>query len=129
VGDQEYAALDLRAATRQVATIVTRLRLDAPLCEPAPPRQLHQKGRPRVVGPRLPTLAARPADPTTAWTALTVARWYGEDQRAIELVAGTAVWYHSGKPPVPLRWVLIRDPRGAFPTQALLCTDLDATAA
>jgi len=75
-----------------------------------------------VVGPRLPTLAASAADPTTAWTALTVARWYGEDQRAIEIVSGTALWYHSGKPPVPIRWVLIRDPRGAFPTQALLCT-------
>ncbi len=127
VGDQDYAVIDLLAATRQVATIVTRLRLDARLCEPVPPRPLHQKGRPRVVGPRLPTLAARAADPTTAWTALTVARWYGEDQRDIELVSGTAVWYHGGKPPVPIRWVLIRDPRGAFPTQALLCTDLDAT--
>jgi len=127
VGDQDYAAIDLLAATRPVATIVTRLRLDAHLCEPAPPRPPHQQGRPRVVGPRLPTLAARAADPTTVWTALTVARWYGEDQRAIEIVAGTAVWYHSGKPPVPIRWVLIRDPRGEFPTQALLCTDLDAT--
>ncbi len=127
VGDQEYAALDLRAATRPVATIVTRLRLDAHLCEPAPPRPPHQKGRPRVVGPRLPTLTTRAVDPTTAWTALTVARWYGEDQRDSELVSGTAVWYHGGKPPVPIRWVLIRDPRGAFPTQALLCTDLDAT--
>jgi hypothetical protein len=27
-------------------------------------------------------------------------------------------------PPVPLRWVLIRDPQGRFATQALLCTDL-----
>jgi len=126
VGDQEYAAINLLAATRPVATIVTRLRLDAHLCEPAPPRLPHQKGRPRVVGPRLPTLATRAADPTTTWTALTVARWYGEDQRDIEIVSGTAVWYHSSKPPVPIRWVLIRDPHGEFPTQALLCTDLDA---
>ena len=36
----------------------------------------------------------------------------------------TAVWYRSGKPPVPLRWVLVRDPQGEFATQALLCTDL-----
>jgi len=28
---------------------------------------------------------------------------------------------------VPIRWVLIRDPRGEFPTQALLCTDQEAT--
>jgi hypothetical protein len=27
---------------------------------------------------------------------------------------------------VPVRWVLIRDPEGAFDTQALLCTDLSA---
>jgi hypothetical protein len=27
---------------------------------------------------------------------------------------------------VPVRWVLIRDPRGGFETQALLCTDLTA---
>jgi len=127
VGDQEYAAIDLLVATRQVATIVTRLRLDAHLCAPAPPRLPHQTGRPRVVGPRLPTLAARAADPTTVWTGLTVARWSGEDQRDVEIVSGTAVWYHGGKPPVPIRGVLIRDPRGAFPTQALLCTARDAT--
>jgi hypothetical protein len=29
-------------------------------------------------------------------------------------------------PAVPLRWVLIRNPREQFETQALLCTDLDA---
>ncbi len=39
-------------------------------------------------------------------------------------MSATAVWYHSGLPPVPLRWVLIRDPQGQFATQALLCTDL-----
>ena len=36
----------------------------------------------------------------------------------------TAVWYHAGKPVVPIRWVLIRDPQGKFETQALLSTDL-----
>ncbi len=41
----------------------------------------------------------------------------------MELTSQTAVWYRSGKPPVLIRWVLIRDPQGAFATQALLCTD------
>ena len=35
----------------------------------------------------------------------------------------TAVWYRSGKPPVLIRWVLIRDPQGAFGPQALLSED------
>jgi hypothetical protein len=38
------------------------------------------------------------------------------------------VWYHSGEPPVALRWVLIRDPKGQFEPQALLCTDEEVTA-
>jgi hypothetical protein len=36
------------------------------------------------------------------------------------------VWYHTGLPAVPLRWVLIRDPLGKFAPQALLATDLTA---
>ena len=127
VGDTAYAALAFLAATRSVATVVTRLRLDARLFDPTPPRVPGQKGRPRVVGARLPTLAARLTDPTTPWTPLTVPFWYGETDRTIEIVSDTAVWYSTGLPPVPVRWVLIRDPADAFPSQALLCTDLDAS--
>ncbi len=115
VGDQDYAAIELLAATRHVATIVTRLRLDARLFAPPPPRQPHDQGRPPGVGRRLPNLAARVDDPATEWATVTVPRWYGEDARAIEIVSGTALWYHGGKPPVPLRWVLIRDPAGRSP--------------
>jgi hypothetical protein len=50
VGDRTYAALDLLEAMRPVATVVTRLRLDARLFAPPPPRPPHQQGRPRLVG-------------------------------------------------------------------------------
>jgi len=59
----------------------------------------------------------------TAWQRITVAGWYGEGAREIELATGTAVWHHPGMPVVPLRWVLVRDPLGRFDPQALLCTD------
>jgi DDE superfamily endonuclease len=127
VGDREYAALDLLAAVRPVATVVTRMRLDAHLCAPPPPRTPRQKGRPRLVGKRLPTLEQWRDDAETEWTALSVPRWYSEAERMVEVVSQTAVWYHTGLPPVPIRWVLIRDPQGKFATQALLCTDLEAT--
>lgn len=126
VGDRGYAALDLLAALRPVATVITRLRLDAHLVTPAPPRLPRQTGRPRVVGTRLPTLDQVRANPTTIWTAVTLVRWYGDQNRPIEYVSQTAVWYHTGMPPVPIRWVLIRDPLGKFATQALLCTDQEA---
>jgi hypothetical protein len=129
VADQTYAVLMLLArAVRAHATVITRLRLDAALYDPAPPRTLKQTGRPRVKGRRQPTLAQRLADPTTRWEALTVPRWYGAGARVIEVATGTALWYHSGRPPVAIRWVLIRDPQQTFAPQALLCTDPDVAA-
>jgi hypothetical protein len=129
VADSGYAAIALLARCARLPrpiAVITRLRLDAALYEPAPPRLPRQTGRPRVKGRRLPTLAARIADPATAWTPTVVANWYGEGARAVEVASDTAVWYHSGLPPVPIRWVLIRDPQGHFDTQALLCTDVAA---
>jgi hypothetical protein len=129
VADSTYAALELLAACQSWShpvTVVTRLRLDAALYKPAPPRHPHQRGRPRLKGARLPTLAAIAADPQTHWTPVTVAHWYGAGARTVEVVSDTAVWYHTGRPAVPLRWVLIRDPYEQFDTQALLCTDVAA---
>jgi len=129
VADSSYAALEFLAAGRAWAnpvTVVTRLRLDAALYAPPPPRQQGQVGRPRRKGKRLATLATVAADPKTVWTSVTVADWYGQGERTVELASDTAVWYHGGMPIVPLRWVLICDPQGAFTPQALLCTDQDA---
>jgi hypothetical protein len=126
VGDRTYAALELLDAVRSVATVVTRLRLDARLFAPPPPRLPHQKGRPRLVGARLPNLTHHLQDAKAVWTALMVSHWYGERDRPVEVLSQTAMWYSTGFPPVPIRWVLIRDPQGTFRTQALLCTDLDA---
>jgi len=127
VGDDTYAAIPLLARCREAATIVTRLRLDARLFSPPPSPSPGRKGRPRKVGPRLPSLAQRRDGPTTVWTTLTDPQWYGQGERVVEICSATALWYHPGLPPVPIRWVLIRDPDGKFPTQALLCTDQAAT--
>lgn len=132
VADSSYAALEFLAACRSwraPVTVVTRLRLDAALSDPAPPRRPRQTGRPRLKGQRRPTLVALAADPSTVWTAVMIAHWYGAGERTVEVVSATAVWYHGGLPPVPVRWVLIRDPQGKFATQALLCTDLTSTPA
>jgi hypothetical protein len=130
VADSSYAVLDLLAcAARMIEpiAIVTRLRLDAALYDPAPLRQAGTNGRPRKKGARQPTLAQRLVDPDTVWRRVTVT-WDGGTPRTVELASGTAVWFHNGLPPVAIRWVLIRDPQGQFDPQALLCTDQQASA-
>lgn len=74
----------------------------------------------------MPNLSVVADDPHTEWTPMRLAHWYGEGERDVEVVSETAVWYSTGLPAVPVRWVLIRDPEEEFETQALLCTDLDA---
>jgi hypothetical protein len=128
VADSTYASLKLLDRCRRLSdpiTFITRLRLDAALYEPASPRRPGQMGRPRLKGERLPNLSVVAGDPATEWTLITVANWYGKEKRTVEVVSATAVWYSTGLPAVPLRWVLIRDPKEEFRTQALLCTDLE----
>jgi len=129
VADSSYAVLDLLAGMAQLPkpiTMVVRFRLDAALYEPVPPRQAGQLGRSRKKGARLPTLTQVIANQQTRWQRQVVRYWYGEVKRTIEITSGTAVWFHSGHPAVPMRWVIVRDPLGKFKTQALLCTDLQA---
>lgn len=127
VADGSYAVLDFLAAMIRLShvIVITRLRLDAALYDPAPQRTSHTKGRPALKGKRQPTLAKRLVDPAVNWQKLTVA-WYGGVTREIEVTTGTALWYHAGLPLVAIRWVLIRDPEGPFAPQALLCTDQHA---
>jgi hypothetical protein len=70
-------------------------------------------------------LAPLVAAPTTPWKMVTVAPWYGHTACHVHSSSATAVRYHSGWPPVPIRWVLIRDPAGTFAPQALLSTTLE----
>jgi hypothetical protein len=129
VADRAYASLKLLESCRKLSdpiTFISRLRLDAALYEPAPPRRPHQIGRPRLKGERLPNLSAVAQDPTTVWKPTKMANWYGNAERMVEIASQTAVWYSTGLFAVPVRWVLIRDPGGESKTQALLCTDLDA---
>ena len=129
VADSTYASLKLLNRCRSLpnpVTFVTRLRLDAALYEPAPPRRPGQMGRPRLKGERLPNLSAIVENPSTAWTKIEVADWYGKGERIVEVTSATAVWNSTGLFAVPIRWVMVRDPQGAFAAQALLCTDLSA---
>jgi hypothetical protein len=126
VADSSFAVLELLDKVKQLprASVITRLRLDAALYDPPPPRAPRTTGRPRLKGKRRPTLEAVLADTRTQWTTVRVEQWYGEGPREVEVTTDTAVWYHTGKPPVAIRWVLIRDPQECFKPQALLSTNV-----
>jgi hypothetical protein len=131
VADSSFAALEWLALVARLpqVSVITRLRLDAALYDPPPHRAPGTQGRPRLKGKRRPTLEAVLADEQTQWSTLTIDHWYGEGPREVEVATDTAVWYHTGKPPVALRWVLMRDPQKCFKPQALLATNREYTCA
>jgi len=129
VMDASFAAIDFLWQVAKLAhpiTLIARFRLDAALYAPAPKRKPRQMGRPRKKGKRLPTLQQALKDTRTHWRKVVIPDWYGQGRKKVEIVSSTAVWFHNGMPPLPIRWVLIRDPQGKSKPQALLCTDLAA---
>jgi hypothetical protein len=127
VADSGFAAVELLAAVRHHVCVITRLRLDAALYKPAPPRRKGQRGRSRLKGSRLPTLKSVLASKKTVWTRVTVSQWYNAQQRTLLTATATGLWYKAGVAPVPIRWVLVRDPTGEHQPAAFLSTDPTAT--
>lgn len=125
IGDGSYSVIDLGlTCTKLEITLIAPLRLDARLFAPPPEPEGKQVGRPRIVGHRLPNLAHIAVDPTTIWQSDRL-DWYGGQQRDIDWVSGTALWYSTGTDPLPIRWVLVRDPASQLPTKAHFSTGLE----
>lgn len=108
VGDSSYAVIELLGSLQGQVSLISRLRLDAALYEPVAARPAGQRGRKRLKGNRLPTLSAVAVDEQTCWKSLLVSEWYGGASQALDYCSGRAIWYHTGKKPVSIRWVLVR---------------------
>jgi DDE superfamily endonuclease len=125
VADSAFAAIEFLAAVRNHVCVVTRLRLDANLFD-FPPQRRKRRGRPPIKGKRQKKLSAVLLDRKVSWQRHRVSLWYGRTNRIVEIATGTALWYRGGVPPVPIRWLLVRDPAGELDPQAFLATDLNA---
>jgi hypothetical protein len=101
--------------------------LDAALYDFPPPEQPGKPGPKPKKGKRQASLLARSQDPSTVWTTIEVV-WYDGIKRTLEMFSGVSLWYTPGQNPVPLKWVVVRDPEGELRTEAFFCTNLETTA-
>jgi Transposase DDE domain len=131
-GRTVYVVVDSASAGRTVledrpanVQVISRLRLDAALYAPPPPRRPGQQGRPRRRGDRLPALSQVIAR-RRRWTALPLVL-YG---RAVapRIFTLDALWYGALRSQL-IRSVVVRDPSGRRRDEAFFCTDLDRDAA
>jgi hypothetical protein len=120
VVDSAYAGRTVLEDRPLNVQVVSRLRLDAALYAPPPPRRAGQKGRPRRRGERLPTLSQQIAR-RRRWTVLPVVL-YG---RAVSprIFTLDALWYGALRAQL-VRIVVVRDPSRRRHDEAFFCTDL-----
>ena len=122
VADSGFAALELLAAVRGHVCMITRLRLDANLFRPAPKRRPGQRGRTPLKGRALPKLSAGRRS-GRAWSSL---NGHMPSSAGCSSPPASHFGARAGIAPVPIRWVLVRDPSGEHEPAAFLSTDLDA---
>lgn len=100
--------------------LTSRMRLDARTFEfPT----ANKNGRINLVGKRKPTFKEMLIDPALIWSASKIF-WYSGKMKNIEFLTGTSLWYGYGIRPVPIKWVLIRDLKGASDPVVLFTLDL-----
>ncbi len=123
VGDSAFAAARLgHTCCERGVRLVSRRLLNVQLYDPVPPQP---KGKPGVKpkkGPRHPKLSDRLSDAATVWQTEAVP-WYAGHSLTMDLTSGTALWHRDGEAPLPIRWVLLRDPSGKRRPCALFGTD------
>ena len=126
VTDSSFAVFVLldKVSRLENVSLITRLRMDAQLYDFASARKVGQTGRPRIKGARRPSPAQRLEDPQTRWKKVKVENWYGGGERQVEVYSETCLWGTTGKPYVPIRWVLVRDLLGEFEPCVFLSTEL-----
>lgn len=125
VGDAAYATEHWRGLPHRV-TITSRLRRNAAIYAPAPPRT-GKRGRPATWGARLGTLQQIATDPATTWTTTQVQR-YGKTEHVL-LHEACCLWGPLGAQ-TPVRVVVVGDTEKPSGYQiALISTDLSSTPA
>lgn len=128
IGDGAYSVIELGLTCQASGvTLIAPLRLDARLFGPPAVRPPKSQGRPAVVGQRLPNLEQVACQSSTRWQRSQF-DWYDGGRKVLDWTTGTALWYSTGTVPLPIRWVLVRDPAGELPTRAYFSTDLDQPA-
>lgn len=133
IGDGSFACINLAHECIQLGVnyakvaLISRLRLDSRLFDFPEPVAPGKKGPKPSKGKRLPKLERLVDDPEQVWEEADV-KWYGGIVKHIHFLTGVCLWHTPGEKPVLIRWVLVKDPKGKFRTEAFFSTDTEHTA-
>jgi len=123
VGDGGFAAGQLALnCIRLGATLVSRLKMNARLFDFPPERIAGKRGRTALKGVKLKNFKQMLSLEGLPWKEVEVAGYSGV-KRMVRFISSTCMWGVDGAIPVPIRWVLVVDPRGKMDPLPLMSTD------
>lgn len=127
LGDGSFTCvkLGLACASNNV-TLISRLKLNAALYEPAPTHIQGKKGRKRLKGNKVLSLWELIKNDNVVWQEQEI-NWYKDTRKKVRLLTGTNLWYTPKYKPLSIRWVIVQDVEsGKF--QAFFSTDITLSA-
>lgn len=122
VADSAFACHAIaHACVDSNGALISRMRMDARIFN-FPNSNKKIRGRPLLVGKRCPLFSDYLNDPNTIWEKIIVT-WYGGKEKELIIYTGVHLWYAFGIPPLPIQWVLIKDPNNEHEPVVLFSTD------
>jgi len=128
VGDGAYCAIELFLLARAIdATVISRLHWNAALYEEPEEQPAGKPGPKPKKGARKPNPKQRAQDPDTPFELHEVDGYGGKRVERL-IYKENALWHRIGYDPIPIRYVICRDPAGKEKDDLFVCTDpeLDA---
>lgn len=121
VADVAFACHKIaHACAKMNGALVSRMRMDARIFNFPDPNK-KRRGRPLLVGKRCPLFSDYLNDPSVIWKEVVV-NWYGGKKKRLLIYTGINLWYAYGIPPLPIRWVLVKDPNNETEPVVLFST-------
>lgn len=126
VADGSYARFDLLHQAAQVGIhMIVRMRMDSRIFEfPDPNRPIKRGPKPKI-GARQQPFVKELSQCKLKWKRAIFSAWYGHTHKHMDYTTATGLWYRSGKPIIPIRWVILRDPDGKLDPVVIATTDLE----
>lgn len=123
VADVAFACHKIaHACAKNHGALISRLRMDARIFY-FPNSNKKRRGRPFLVGKRCPLFTDYLNDPLLVWREVEV-NSYGGKRKKLLTYTGVNLWYAYGIPPLPIRWVLIKDPDNKSEPIVLFSTNI-----
>jgi IS4 transposase len=128
VGDGGFACGELAWKCLKLnISLISRLKINACLYDFPPADEPGKRERKKMKGARLYSFKEMLGMPDLRWTEIVI-EGYGQNKKKLKYISNISLWGADGFMPIPIKWVLVIDPKGELDPVPLMSTNLQLSA-